>query len=232
MWNKWKIPAIAGYSLACVSTVVSSINYICIVASTGNSSVPHAQPFRYHITQQNGAMSWKAQIAYFKMRLDPLLIVNLGMFPNFDVLKCKALETAWWKCSYWHQHPIQLMHQYRTDKSKPNPPHGNSQSVCQHDHTLSSLPSGGPRGTGLEPWPYSNTTQPNMLNHNWLNECDVLTRLLKRWEKEREKWGGSQAPVVPYLEGGHESFNCAVMEVSAYTVSWQSAALQCAGLHE
>lgn len=28
---------------------------------------------------------------------------------------------------------------------------------------------------------------------------------------------------LSYLGGGHESFNCVVMEVSAYTVPWQSA---------
>lgn len=56
----------------------------------------------------------------------------------------------------------------------------------------------------------------------------------------REKWGRSQAQLLSYLGGGHESFNCVVMEVGAYMVPGQAATLgpptipppQQAGLHD
>ncbi len=41
----------------------------------------------------------------------------------------------------------------------------------------------------------------------------------------RKKRGEEQAQVPSHLGGGHVSFNCVVMEVSAYMVSCQSATL-------
>lgn len=49
-----------------------------------------------------------------------------------------------------------------------------------------------------------------------------------RWwwalDGSRKTWR-EQEEVLSYLGGGHESFSCVVMEVSAYTASWQPAAL-------
>lgn len=43
-----------------------------------------------------------------------------------------------------------------------------------------------------------------------------------RWRRVgSRKTCKEQEEVLSYLEGGHESFNCVVMEVIAYMVSWQ-----------